>query len=101
MSVIQQELSSSWDRQPFGHSRHGPKSGRLLCPFPWGLSPHLTQCRLGRGLPRYQVASWSIQPFGHNTPTLQTDSTGQTDRQVNGPVAYGKPLLVTVSQKNR
>jgi len=23
------------------------------------------------------VASWSIQPFGHNTPTLQT---GQTDR---------------------
>jgi len=20
----------------------------------------------------YQVTSWSIQPFGHNTPTLQT-----------------------------
>jgi len=33
----------------------------------------LTQCRLG--LPPYQVASWSIQPFGHNTPTLQTDRT--------------------------
>jgi len=30
------------------------------------------QCRLGRGLTPYQVASWSIQPFGHNTPTLQT-----------------------------
>ena len=29
------------------------------------LSPHLTQCRLCRGLPSYQVASWSIQPFGH------------------------------------
>jgi len=27
----------------------------------------------GRGPPPYQVASWSIQPFGHNTPTLQTD----------------------------
>ena len=69
-------LSSKWNRQPFGHNRHGPKIGGL-CPF-WGeLSPHLTQCGLGRGLPPYQVASWSIQPFGHNTPTLQTDSTGQ------------------------
>jgi len=38
-----------------GHSS-GSKSGRLLCPFPcmW-LGPHLTQCRLGRGLPPYQV----------------------------------------------
>jgi len=31
------------------------------------LGPHLTQCRLGRGLPLCQVASWSVQPFGHNT----------------------------------
>jgi len=31
------------------------------------LSTHLTQCGLlGRGLPLYQVASWSIQPFDHN-----------------------------------
>jgi len=28
--------------------------------------PHVTQCHLGRGLPPHQVASWSIQPFGHN-----------------------------------
>ena len=45
------------------------------------LGPHLTQCRLGRGLPPYQVASWSTQPFGHNIPTLQidrqTEQTGQ------------------------
>jgi len=35
--------------------------------FLWGeLGPHLTQCRLGRGLPQYQAASSSIQPFGHN-----------------------------------
>jgi len=43
--------------------------------------PHLTQCVLGRGLTPYQVASWSIQLFGHNTPTIQTD------RQDNGHIA--------------
>jgi len=39
----------------------------------WGLSPRLTQCGLGRGLPLYQVTSWSIQPFGNNSrnATLQ------------------------------
>ena len=39
-----------------------------LCPlFGEGeLGPHLAQCGLGRGLPPYQVASWSMQPFGHN-----------------------------------
>jgi len=56
----------------------GEKCRGLLCPFQWGgeLGPHLSQYGLGRGLPPYQVASWTIQPFGHNTPTLQT---GQTD----------------------
>ena len=44
------------------------------------LGPHLTQCGLGRGLPPYQVASWSIQPFGHNTPTSQTGERGHTGR---------------------
>jgi len=28
-----------------------------------------------RRLPPYQVASWSIQPSGHNTPTSQTGQT--------------------------
>jgi len=34
----------------------------------WGgeLETHLPQCGLGWGLPPYQVASWSIQPFSHN-----------------------------------
>jgi len=33
----------------------------------WGeLGPHLTQCGHGRGLHLYQVAFWSIEPFGHN-----------------------------------
>jgi len=39
------------------------------------LGPHLTQCLMGRGLPLCQVSSWSIQPFGHITPTSQTDRT--------------------------
>jgi len=30
------------------------------------LGPHLAQCGMGQGLPPYQVAFWSIQPFGHN-----------------------------------
>jgi len=51
-----------------------------LCPFGGGgAGSHLTQCGQGRGLPACQVSSWSVQPFGHNTPTLQTD---RTDRQV-------------------
>jgi len=37
----------------------------------WGVSPYLTQCGLGRGLPPYQVASWSIQPFNHNRHELK------------------------------
>jgi len=40
------------------HNRHGPKI-RQLCPFTGELGPHLTQCGLGRGLPPYQMASWS------------------------------------------
>ena len=40
--------------------------GGLLCPVWRELGPHLTQCGLGRGLLPYQVASWSIEPFGHN-----------------------------------
>ena len=40
------------------------------------LGPHLTQCGLGRGLPSYQVASWSIQTWPQYTNV--TDRTGQT-----------------------
>ena len=32
----------------------------------WELGTHLAQCGLSQGLPPYQVASWSMQPFGHN-----------------------------------
>jgi len=64
-SQDEQELSSSWDGQPLATIHMGRKLG--TCPF-WGreLGPHLIQCRMGRGLPPYQVALWSIQPFDHN-----------------------------------
>jgi len=35
-----QVLNRSWDGRPFGHNRHGPERGGLLCPFPgWERSP--------------------------------------------------------------
>ena len=56
-------------------------------------SPSNTICGQGRGLPACQVSSLSVQPFNHNTPTLQTGQTGQTDRQTdNGLVAYCEPF---------
>jgi len=41
------------------------KIGEGAPPHFWGgrLGTHLTQTRLGWGLPPYQVASWCIQPF--------------------------------------
>lgn len=63
---------ASWSIEPFGRNIHGPKSGVGCCASFLGsrswvsLRPHLTQCHLGRGLPSYQVAPWSIQPYGHN-----------------------------------
>ena len=42
-------------------------------------------------LPPYQVESWSIQPFGHHNTLMFW--------QDYGPVAWGKPLLVTVAKK--
>ena len=61
------------------------------------LGLHLTPCGLGQGLPPYQVASGSIQPFGHNTPTSQT---GQTDRTtVTRSNSIGRTVLQTVDQK--
>jgi len=44
-------------------------------------SPSNTMWPEPRPIPPCQVSSWSIQPFGHNTPTSQidsTDGTGQT-----------------------
>jgi len=43
----------------------GRKQGSCCTP-PFFRGSHVTQCRLSRGLPPYQVASQSIQPFDHN-----------------------------------
>jgi len=49
----------------------GQKVGAAV-PLSMGeLGPHLTKCHLGQGLPPYQVASSSIQPFHHNRHGLQ------------------------------
>jgi len=88
---FRQEFSSCRDGRPC-QSRVGRKSGGLLYVFSWGSwVPHLTQYRLGRSLPPYQVASWSIQPFGHNTRTLQTVIGVAIDSFLCYPVA-----LVTI-----
>ena len=36
LKEVWQDLSSSWDGRPFGHNRHGPKRGGLLCHFTGG-----------------------------------------------------------------
>jgi len=63
------------------------------------LGPQLAQCHLGQGLPPYQVVSWSIQPFGHNIPTLQDR---QTDRQTdNDPIAQSEPFYKRLPNNSR
>jgi len=86
-----------------------------------GAGPHITQCGQDRVLPAHQVSSWSVEPFGHNTPTSQTGllwrsvtlicgaleehlltylltgQTGQTDRQRSDSI--GRTVLQTVAQK--
>ena len=48
-------------------AKSAESGGGAAVPLSMGeLGPHLTQCRLGQGLPPHQVASWSIKPFGHN-----------------------------------
>jgi len=53
----------------------------LLGPFPWAGWAGSPSNIMAHGprprLPPYQVRSWSMKPFGHNTPTLQD----RTDRQ--------------------
>ena len=45
----------------------GLKGGVVLFPFRGALGTRLIQCGLHRGLIPYQVASSSIEPFGHNS----------------------------------
>jgi len=63
--VLSSSVAEMGDRLPTIDM--GRKVG-VLCPFLGGA-----------GWVR-QVASWSIQPFGHNTPTSQTDRQTGHDR---------------------
>jgi len=51
-----------------GHNRHGPTRGGAAVPLSRGswVPVSLIHCGRGRDLLPYQVASSSIQPFGHN-----------------------------------
>jgi len=64
-------------------------SGILIHPALW---PQQTWAKNGGGLwlGSKPISIPSIQPFGHNTPTSQTDRIGQTED--NGLIAYGKPF---------
>jgi len=87
-----------WHLDPFSHLDTidmGQKVRGCCAPFlRRGASPHLTQCGQGQGLPPYQVSSWFILLFGHNTPTLQR---GQTERQRSDSIGW--TILQTVTQK--
>jgi len=71
---IWEKLSSCWEGQPFGQNRHWPKIGwscrAPFCGRSWVPSNTIWP---GPRPTRYQVAYWSIQPFGHNMQTSQTD----------------------------
>jgi len=94
--MFEQELSSCWDGRPC-RSKVGRNVEGAAVSFSVGeQGPHLTQCRLVEAYLRTS-GSWSIQPFGHNTPTLQTDrhqagQTGQLSRapQFSAHIYYGQ-----------
>jgi len=67
---------TTWHLDPSSHLATTDMGGKLggYCGLSWGgAGSHQTQCGLGRGLPPYQMASWSIQPFGHNGYGTKTE----------------------------
>jgi len=97
---VEAYLRAKWHLDPSSRlatTDMGQKLG--TCHFFLGeeLYPHLTQCGLGRGLPPYQVASKSIKPFGHSTPTSKTGQDTQ-DRQQSDNIGR---TFYKWSRKNR
>ena len=68
-----------------------------------GGAPHLTQSGQDRGLPACQVSSGSVQPFGHNTPTLQSgqDRTDRTQTSIQRSDSIGRTVLQMVAKKTK
>jgi len=62
-------LHTKWHLSPSSRLATTDISRKLGGCAPLGegeLGPHPTQCRVGRRLPLYNMASWSMQLFGHN-----------------------------------
>jgi len=59
---VQQELSSSWDRRPFGHNRHRPKIGGL-CPV-LGRAGHTNSPQFSDNVRCGQTVGWTKMPLG-------------------------------------
>ena len=59
-SAVAEMGDRGWPQQTWA------EKSRAAMPLSRELGPRLIQCGLGRGLLPYQVASSSIQPFGHN-----------------------------------
>jgi len=79
------------------HNRHGPKSGTGCCsPFRRGAESPSNTMSPGPRPTSVPSGILSHQPFGHNTPTLQTQTDRQTDRQ--GSDSIGRIVLQTVAQ---
>jgi len=92
---MEQQLSSCWDGRPFGHNRHGPRSGLWrgaavplsvggkMGPIPSNrMSPGPRPTSVPSG-----TASWFIQPFCYNMTTLQTGQrAGQWARSIGRTV---------------
>jgi len=67
----------------------------LLCPFPWReLDLHLTQCGQGRGLPAWQVSSWSVQPLGHSIERCHLYSLLASDERGHFKSCRSQPFSI-------
>jgi len=89
-----QELSSCRDGRPYGHNRHGPKIGELLCPFPWG--SWVPSNTMSSGHRPISVPSGIlIHPAVWPQHTNVADRTGQTTVRYS----TGRTVLQTVAQK--
>ena len=78
-----------------GHSKHGPKRGGAVPLLRSAGNPSI-QCGLRRGLLPYQVASSSIQPFGHNSVGCHSPRGGS-----RGVVGFGRTSPQTDAPRNQ
>jgi len=63
-----QELSSCSDGQPFGHNRHGPKSGWRWGPFLGGAGSPSNTMSPGRAVVYFRT-KWHLDPSSHLATT--------------------------------